>query len=125
VHGEREKALRAIGERFGWPRLVADLDAICDVVADDAGLKYLRDASKGQFKLALAAWLGKVAADGSYPADALFALANQCREWAAKRTAKSRVADAPATPKPAPISAEEHARVAALAEAFAAKRGAA
>ena len=82
VQGEREKALVAVGQRFGWDRLMADLDAICDCAAIDAGFAHLKaqaEADRRKFVPSLGAWLGKAEAD--YPADALFSQARTAREW--------------------------------------------
>jgi hypothetical protein len=96
VQGEREKALVAVGNRFGWDRLTADLDAICTVAASPGGLEYLRttaERAKRRFNPSLAAWLGS--AEKEYPADALFSLASDAKAWLARRTEK--------TPAAAPI----------------------
>lgn len=106
VQGERERALAAVGAKFGWPRLVADLDAICDCAADDAGLEHLKTTAQesGQkFTPALGAWLGK--ADAGYPADALFSLARIAKEWRAKRRAP-RPEYKPPAPTGTPITPE-------------------
>jgi hypothetical protein len=116
--GDREKAFAGYGARFTWPRLVADLDAICDVIATDEGLAFLKRNAEQQgvkFKPSLAAWMGP--AEKGYPADALSSLAATCREWLARR-AKAPTAAAPPAPTAPKVSEDQRAKVAEMAQAF-------